>query len=119
LVTAHDPSDRLRELYRAFNARELDALLEQMTADVDWPNAWEGGRVVGREAVRSYWTRQWAAIDPSVDPLEITARPDGAVVVDVAQTVRALDGTVIAQGPVRHTYHFRDGLIARMDVEGA
>ena len=43
---------------------------EQLTAiyapDVDWPNAWEGGRLRVPEAVREYWTRQWAAIDPSV-----------------------------------------------------
>ena len=38
----------------AFNARHIDALLEQMTPDVDWPNAWEGGRLHGREQVRDY-----------------------------------------------------------------
>ena len=39
----------LRGLYRAFNARDFDALLACMTEDVDWPNAREGGRVRGRE----------------------------------------------------------------------
>jgi hypothetical protein len=34
-----DTTDRLRALYRAFNAREIDTVLEQMTGDVDWPNA--------------------------------------------------------------------------------
>jgi glutathione S-transferase len=113
-----DTTDRLRALYRAFKAREIDTVLEQMTGDVDWPNAREGGRVRGHDAVRDYWTRQWSALDPLVDPLAITPRPDGSIAVDVAQTVRALDGSLITEGRVRHVYVLRDGLIARMDVEG-
>jgi hypothetical protein len=45
-----DTTDRLQELYRAFNARDIDTVLDQMTGDVDWPNAWEGGRVRGHYA---------------------------------------------------------------------
>jgi len=41
-------AERLRQLYRAFNAHDIDAVLQQMTDDVDWPNAWEGGRVKGQ-----------------------------------------------------------------------
>jgi hypothetical protein len=107
----------LRAMYTAFNARDIDAVLSEMTADVDWPNAWEGGRAQGHEAVREYWTRQWAAIDPTVEPVAFTARPDGSVAVDVHQVVRGLDGALIADGRVIHVYAFRDGLIARMDVE--
>jgi hypothetical protein len=110
-------ADRLRTLYAAFNARDLDALLASMTDDVDWPNAWEGGRLAGREAVRGYWTRQWAAIDPRVEALGITAMPDGRMAVEVLQTVRGLDGALIAEGRVRHVYAFSGELIARMDVE--
>src|SRR5919106_6239708 len=45
----------LRSAYRAFNARDIEAAIESMDPEVDWPNAWEGGRVVGRAAVRDYW----------------------------------------------------------------
>jgi len=112
-----DTADRLRALYRGFNARDIDAVISQMTSDVDWPNAWEGGRLSGHDAVRDYWTRQWSEIDPSVEPVEVTTRADGSVAVEVDQTVRALDGTVVAEGRVRHLYVLRDGLVARMDVE--
>ncbi|HSJ72872.1 MAG TPA: nuclear transport factor 2 family protein [Miltoncostaeaceae bacterium] len=112
-----DRADRLRRLYAAFNARDIDALLAAMTADVDWPNAWEGGRLAGREAVRGYWIRQWAAIDPRVEPLGVVERPDGRVAVDVRQTVRGLDGGLLAEGRVRHVYAFTGGLVSRMDVE--
>jgi ketosteroid isomerase-like protein len=104
--------ERLRALYAAFNARDLDALLGAMTEDVDWPNAWEGGRLQGRAAVREYWTRQWAAIDSRVEATAFETRPDGRVAVTVDQTI---DGR--HAGRVTHVYAFRDGLIARMDVE--
>jgi hypothetical protein len=111
-----EPEQRLRHTYAAFNARDIDRVLAQMTADVDWPNAWEGGRVVGHAAVRDYWTRQWAEIDPHVEPTAFATLPDGRVEVEVHQVARALDGTVLADGVVRHTYAFRDGLVERMDV---
>ncbi|HKF01786.1 MAG TPA: hypothetical protein VKB49_05710 [Candidatus Sulfotelmatobacter sp.] len=37
---------------------------------MSWPKASEGGKVVGKAEVRAYWTRQWAAFDPHVEPLE-------------------------------------------------
>jgi ketosteroid isomerase-like protein len=107
----------LGALYAAFNARDIDGVLAAMAPDVDWPNAWEGGRVVGHEAVRDYWTRQWAQIAPTVIPRRTMDLPDGRVAVEVAQVVRALDGALLREATVRHVYTFRDGLVARMDVE--
>ena len=107
----------LRDLYDAFNARDVEAVLAAVTEDVDWPNAWEGGRVHGKAAMRSYWTRQWAEIDPRVEPIEIAERDDGRVAVAVEQTVLDRDGGLIAKRSVRHVYAFADGLVARMDVE--
>jgi hypothetical protein len=112
-----DFADRLRALYAAFNARDVDAVIDAMAEDVDWPNAWEGGRLQGHDAVRDYWERQFAEIDPSVEPLEIVTRPDGRVAVDVRQVVRNLDGEVVANGRVVHVYQQREGLVTRMDVE--
>jgi SnoaL-like domain len=71
------PEERLTATYAAFNERDIDEVLAQMAEDVDWPNAWEGGRVVGHDAVRSYWTRQWAEIDPEVQPQSFRRLPDG------------------------------------------
>src|SRR5580658_3888369 len=104
-------------MYVAFNARDIDTALQWMTADVDWPNAWEGGRVHGHEGVRDYWTRQWATIDPTVNPTAFSSQPDGRIAVEVNQSVRDLDGTLLSEGPVLHVYAFRDEFIARMDIE--
>jgi hypothetical protein len=108
---------RLAALYQAFNAREIDAVLAHLAADVAWPNAWEGGRVRGHDEVRDYWTRQWRAIDPTVVPYGFAWRPDGTVAVDVRQVVRGRDGQLVADTRVVHVYRLRDGLIARMEVE--
>jgi hypothetical protein len=47
MPTAAARSDLLAALYEAFNARRIDAVLEHLSDDVDWANAWEGGRLRG------------------------------------------------------------------------
>jgi hypothetical protein len=107
----------LRRMYVAFNARDVEAVLATMHADVDWPNAWEGGRVQGTDAVRDYWTRQFAEIDPHVEPTGFSERSDGRIAVAVRQTVRSPAGELLGEGDVVHVYALRDGLVERMDVE--
>jgi hypothetical protein len=108
---------QLESLYAAFNARDIDAALAAMTDDVDWPNAWEGGRLRGKEQVRAYWMRQWLEIDPRVEPVSFSRRPSGGVAVDVQQIVRNRDGALLNEGRVVHVYTLRGGLVAHMDVE--
>lgn len=106
-----------QELYKAFNRRDADGVLAMMTDDVDWPNAWKGGRLVGPDAIREYWTAQWAEIDPHVEPLSVAERPDGSLAVAVRQVVRSPDGEVLSDSEVFHVYQLVDELIVRMDVE--
>jgi hypothetical protein len=107
----------LRSLYAAFNARDIDAALATMTSDVDWPNGWEGGRVVGHDQVRDYWERQWAEIDSTAEPAAVSERPDGEVEVRVHQVGRDLAGSVLFDEEVRHVYAFRGDLVQRMTIE--
>jgi ketosteroid isomerase-like protein len=110
--------ETLRRTYQAFNDRDIDAVLERVHPEVDWPNAWEGGRVVGRSAVRDYWSRQFAEISSTVAPESFTEEPDGAVTVNVHQVVRdANSGELLTDSRVRHRYWFDEhGLVTRMDV---
>jgi hypothetical protein len=107
----------LRSLYEAFNARDVDTCLAAMTPNVDWANGWEGGRVVGRDAVRDYWERQWAAIDSSAEPTVISERPDGTIEVAVRLMARDDEGAVISDSEGRHVYEFRGDLVQRMTIE--
>ena len=83
--------EQLRSLYDPFNARDVDACLAAMTPDVDWANGWEGGRVVGRDAVRDYWQRQWAHIDSTAEPTAVAERADGTIEVAVRLVARVRD----------------------------
>ena len=106
----------LRRAYEAFNARDVDAALALMHPDVDWPNGMEGGRVLGRAAVRDYWTRQFEVIDSRVEPQAFTTDAEGRVVVDVHQVVRDTAGELLSDGRVEHVYTIRDGLVERMEI---
>lgn len=106
----------IREAYRAFNARELDAALAMMQPNVEWPNGMEGGTVYGHAGVRDYWTRQWSMIDPHVDPVAIDADGSGRVVVSVHQVVRDLNGKLLLDRMVEHIYSFEDKLIRSMEI---
>ena len=103
-------------IYAAFNARQMDAVLAKLAPDVDWPNGIDGGRVHGRDQVRAYWTRQWATIDPNVEPLRIEDDDEGRAVVEVHQVVRDLAGNVLVDQIVHHVYSIRNSLIERMDI---
>jgi hypothetical protein len=104
-------------IYAAFNSRDVDATLALVSEDVSWPKASEGGRSVGKQAIREYWTRQWAEFNPRVDPLEVIDREDGTIEVRVHQLVEALNGDVLSDTEVRHVYTAANGLIERMDIE--
>jgi ketosteroid isomerase-like protein len=107
----------LRSAYRAFNARDVDAAVELMDLEVDWPNALEGGRLVGRATVREYWNRQFDTISSNVEPEEFTEESDGSITVDVHQVFHdARTGELISDSRVRHRYRLEGGLIVRMDV---
>jgi ketosteroid isomerase-like protein len=109
--------DILRATYAAFNARDIEAVLEWMHPEVDWPNAWEGGRVIGRDAVRDYWTRQFEQISGKVEAERLDHEPDGSITVTVHQVVHdAKTGELQADTHVLHRYRLEDGLIICMDV---
>lgn len=112
-----DHAKYFQQLYEAFNRRDAEGVLEMMSEEVDWPNAWKGGRLVGRDAVRDYWTRQWSEIDPHVEPTLVTEQADGTLAVSVRQVVHSVDGELLSDDEVVHVYRLAGGLILRMDVE--
>ncbi len=109
----------LKLVYERFNARDMETVLAAMHEDVMWANGMEGGHVRGRDGVRSYWTRQWAMIDPHVAPVAFSTGPDGEVVVEVHQIVRNFQGDVLADQMVGHVFWIEDGLVKRFDIRGS
>jgi hypothetical protein len=106
----------IEQAYSAFNKRDIDGALALMTQDVSWPKASEGGRVVGKEAVRAYWTRQWREFDPHVEPLAMSDENGGKTRVRVHQLVKSLQGDVLSDSEVLHVFALNNGLIEAMDL---
>jgi hypothetical protein len=111
-----DEVELLRRVYALFNGREMESVLAAMHPEVVWANGMEGGYVQGRDEVRSYWTRQWAMIDPHVEPVEILPDGKGEIVVKVHQVVRDLEGNLLVDKQVTHVFQVRNGLIQRFDI---
>jgi hypothetical protein len=106
----------IAQAYSAFNLRDIDGALALMSENVSWPKASEGGRAVGKEEIRSYWTRQWKEFDPHVEPLEVIDQEGGIAKVKVHQLVKSLGGDVLSDSEVWHVYTIANGLIERMDI---
>jgi len=106
----------LRRVYAAFNQRENETVLASMHSDVDWPNGMEGGRVLGKAAVRDYWTRQFTMLDPCVEPQAFAAEQDGRICVEVHQVVHDMGGNLLVDQIIQHVYAIRDGLIQSMEI---
>jgi ketosteroid isomerase-like protein len=122
-----DTTALFRRLYSAFNARDVDRVVETLDPDVEWAAEWgrgEGdnaGVVVGRAAVRDHLQRHFEATLTShrqviAEPLIVSQEKDGRQTVDVNLVVR--DGNANADGSrgktlsdrtVQHVYTLRHG----------
>jgi hypothetical protein len=107
----------IAQAYSAFNHRDIDSVLALMSENVSWPKASEGGRVVGKDEIRSYWTRQWKEFDPRVEPLQVIDQKNGITEVKVHQLVKSLGGEILSDSEVWHVYTIANGLIERMDIK--
>ncbi|MBY5358294.1 nuclear transport factor 2 family protein [Rhizobium leguminosarum] len=118
--------EMIKRIYASFNARDIDAVLAVLSDDVAWANGMERGHINGREAVRDYWTRQWAVISPHVEPVAFEETPDGAVAVEVIQSVFDLDGRPLENQShglkdktVTHVFRMQGDKIVRFDIRDA
>lgn len=107
----------IKKAYTAFNERNIDNALSTMQEDVQWSKAWEGGYISGHNEIKEYWTRQWAEINPNVNPVGFNKRANGSLEVEVHQNVKDLKGNLLFDGIVKHIYTFESGLIKTMDIE--
>ena len=107
----------IKKAYQAFNSRNIDTAISIFHPNVQWPKAFEGGYVNGHDEVRTYWTRQWKEINPTVEPIAFNERPNGTFEVTVHQIVKDLQENLIFDGTVKHIYTLEDNLLRRMDIE--
>jgi ketosteroid isomerase-like protein len=111
--------DFIERLYKRFNSRDIEALLSMMSEDVVWANGMKGGHIHGREGVRSYWSHQWALIDPHVEPVSSSLGSNGEIVVEVHQVVCDLNGMLLSDKRVSHVFQMENRVIKRFDIRGS
>jgi hypothetical protein len=69
-----------------------------------------------RRSPIEYWTRQWALIDPRVEPRHVTVGSDERIYVDAHQVVRDLGGAVLRDQMVQHVYTLEGGRAKWMEI---
>lgn len=107
----------LKEVYKCFNDRNIEATLAAMHPEVEWPNVMEGKMEHGHDAIRTYWTKQWQTVDPHVDPIRISKEDDERMNVTVHQVVYDLQGKLLVDQVIHHIYTMDDGLIKSMEIK--
>jgi NAD(P)-dependent dehydrogenase (short-subunit alcohol dehydrogenase family) len=106
----------VRSAYAAFNERRTDAAVALMDAEVDWPNAPDGGFVHGREEVRRHWAEQFEKVDPRIEIDDISETSAGRVEAQVRQTIRGPDGHELPEEHAIHLFTIADDRIKRMEL---
>lgn len=110
-MTGTEPATVLIEHVRAFNARDVDALMAGFTDDAVWITG--GIRVTGRPALTEFFTSAMTGLLPTLRVHSVVAETDRAAC-ELVETLTA-DG-------VRHTFHIagfyrlRDGRIAAAKI---
>ena len=111
-------SQLLGQLYPDFNERNIEQIMPHFAADADWPNGMTGGREIGHQAIREYWTAQWSVINSQVTPVSYRVVGD-QIILEVHQLVKDMEGETLSNSVVYHTYKFVDGKITKMDISDA
>ena len=109
--------EMVESLYDLFNARDIEGVLSNLSENVVWANGMENTHVHGRDAVRAYWTQQWLAINPRVNPLKVSTTRDGSILVEVHQIVHDLDGKLMLDEKVGHVFQVEGGRVKRFDIQ--
>ena len=117
-ATDFPPAEALvHQAYSAFNARDVEAGVALMHAEVDWPDVPAGGFVHGRDQVRKHWREQFGQVDPHIDVARVRQTGDGRVEAEVRQVVRRLDGSGLSDDRQLHVFTIANDRIRRMEVK--
>ncbi len=106
----------LLQAYAAYNIQDVEALLARVSDDVDRPDD-DGGRLHGKEEVRTYWTEQWTRIRTHDEPVSFDQLTDGRIAVHIRQVVRSLDGSIVSRGDFLHIHRIEHMRISCLDIK--
>lgn len=105
----------LKDLYAAFNRRDIEQVLAALSPDAKWPNMTDKITIQGHSEIRDYWQKQFKTIPAIVEPFGFEER-NGDVAVLVHQRITFKETNQVMESDVTHTYTFDNGLITAMVV---
>ena len=113
-MTFEDKILLLKDLYAAFNRRDVERVLSALSSDAEWPNMIDRITIQGHAEIRAYWQKQFQIIDSLVEPFSF--KEDNGIVVQVHQRITIKETGQVSESDVTHTFKFDNGLIVSMAV---
>lgn len=102
-------------LYAHFNDRNIAAIFEILTPDVQWINRPKDIHVRGLEELRDHWEGYWKVATIELNPLRVKSIADG-MLVDVRERISTPKDGLIFDGRVGHRYKLIEGKIAQCEI---
>lgn len=107
----------LTGLYDAIDRRDIEAVAGCFGHDARIPDSLEGEIVVGRDAIRAYYLRQFATIQVNTSLISAHRLPDGAIRAHLLVRLDGAEGGSWGEGQVKVTYRLHAGQITEMVVD--
>ena len=109
----------VRGIYEAFACGNVPAVLETLSADVEWVTPptlpWSEGRYRGREGVAQYFGHFGAALDePRIEVQELVAAGDRVIALGFEHARFRTTGQQFS-ARFAHVWTLRDGQVQRME----
>ena len=114
-MTFEDKVLLLKELYAAFNQRDIERVLAVLSSDVKWPNMIDKITIQGHSEIRDYWQKQFQTIQSIVEPFGFEER-NGNVAIQAHQRVTVMATNQVMESDVTHIYTFDNDFITEMVV---
>lgn len=114
-----DREARIADLLTALNAQDFEAGIALLHPDVDWQDAMNGGRRKGPAAVAAYWTEVYSLITSGTSIIECRLIGDDRIAARMLHSITDKKGKLWSEESMTHLFTFKDGLIVRMDLDGA
>lgn len=112
-----DRAALLTAMFEAFNRKDFDATAAFLHPDADWPNTLGEGRLQGAAAVLNSWREHHGQFDAQVSLVSCEPVGDDGLRARLYYVIRKLDGRLFSEEMGHQLFRFRDGLVARMDLD--
>lgn len=109
--------DRIAQLLRAINARDLDATVSCYAADARFADPLEGGMLEGLDAIRAHFVHLFESVRVELTAIDLARQPDQRLRARLHIVTRGRGGGLWQDDVITVWYRLERGLIAEQDVD--